>query len=355
MSTFTRLLRRVRPTGLGPIGLELVPEGLRAVQLEQRGAELALVASLRAGWPDGDPAVRESTPALRRFLRSALGSAGLRGHRVITTLAPSDVKLMVLNYQSRGDTDDQAIVSLVSERVREPVAELVIDYSTMRTSGEKHGEKSALVAVARRETVIERLESLRACGLQVDALEIAPGAVRRLIGRATRDDPDENALAFHCQTGRSELLVLWGRRFVLHREVDLGAHDVIEAVGKALSLDEDEAAHLLEGASHSSEVGGTLREVLKPTLYGLAEQVNQAVIYAASQTHGAPIHCVRLLGVPRRWPAVAELLAQLLELPVRPVEPLALFEPAPGRPPGRAGDELAVAAGLALRGMIQDA
>lgn len=356
-------LARAAPGGSRPIGLDLGDRALGIVQLGASGESFALKAAARIAYPSDRASLLASSDELRPFLRHALRAAGARGRRVVTAMPSDALKLMVLNYElSAADADAQAILGLVGERVREPLSQLVIDYLPFRTTGEKHGEKSALVAVAQRDLVIEHLERLRGCGLRVDALEIAPVAVRRLMSHLTRDETGETSVVIHCVDAHSTLLVVWGRRLILYRDVEFGVQQALDGVRQALDLPPDAAASVLERhgvATDGSDddVSRALLDILKPVLYGLAEHINKAVVYTAAHTHGAAIERVYLLGTPTRWPGVGELLGRLLSLPVAPVDPLEAFRRRQGAPllPARSVAELGVAAGLGLKERQADA
>jgi len=84
---------------------------------------------------------------------------------------------------------------------------------------------------------------------------------------------------------------------------------------------------------------------------------NRALIYAASQTHGESVSRIFLLGGIARWVGADAFLQKMIELPVQIIpNPLKTF-------PARKGanteveessvPEIAVAAGLALRGMVE--
>lgn len=358
-------IRRLRPSArsaVGAIGLDIGGAGLNAVQLEWRAGALRVRAAAQAARSGEAEALFADRSALRDFVSESLRAHGFRGRRVVAALTGADVKLMLLSYQIRAEgSDAEVILGLVGERVRDPIENLVIDYLPVRTGG----ERSALVAVAKRTAAIERLEALRACGFSVDALEIAPVALRRLMACITGNDPEKNAVVIQCGEERSAMQVLWGRRLILYRDLEFGTSAAVEAVAKALELPRDAAGRVLEGHGVGAVPGAdpdpgqnisrALHDILKPSFYELSEQINKAVIYTASQTHGGTIDRVFLLGQPARWPGAADVLGELVELPASAVDPLAAFRD-PDAPPSTAPWRLdpSLAAGLALRGLYPD-
>jgi type IV pilus assembly protein PilM len=347
-ASLTHALNRSRP---GPIGLDLGLERLSMVQLKKRGQATRVCAAASLGLEGKITSGRD----LKRVMRQAFKLRAFRGRRVVTALPAGDVKLMVLNYElERGQDEPSVILSLVEERTGS-LDERVVDYVSIRKLSEKEREHSALVAIAREEAVIAYLELLRSAGLKVEALEIAPIAVMAV----AEDSRRENALVLHLGTRRSHLTVLWGRRLILYRELEFDQNEMIERVCGSLDMRPETAAHLLnqhgvaaDRAADDAEVGHTLRQILQPYFGSVAEQAGNALVYTASRTRGESVDAVYLLGPIARWPGVDQLLHELLRIPVRILDPLEQLggepdvDPAPGTAP-----DLALAAGLALRGM----
>ncbi len=351
-ASLTHALDRSRP---GPIGLDLGLERLSMVQLKHRGRATRVCAATSLGLEDK----LESGRDLKRVMRQAFKLHAFRGRRVVTALPADDVKLMVLNYElERGRDEPSVILDLVEERTGS-LEERVVDYVSIRKLSEKEREHSALVAVAREEAVIAYLELLRSAGLEVEALEIAPIAVRRLLMAVAEDSRRENALVLHLGPRHSHLTVLWGRRLILYRELEFDQNEMIERVCGSLDMSRETAARLLnqhgvasDTAADGAEIGQTLRQILQPCFGGVAEQADNALVYTASRTRGESVDAVYLLGPIARWPGVDQLLQELLRIPVRILDPLEQLggEPELDPSPGTAAD-LALATGLALRGM----
>ncbi len=339
---------------VGPIGLQLGGDRLRMVQLERRGEEIGVRAAVSQPAPD--------ELALRNPVRAALRAQPFRGRSVVTVLPPPGAKLMVVNYQLDDATDEpQRILGLVQERIDEPIAECVVDYQPIRADAERGGPRSALVAVAREAEVVAYLERLRAAGLEVAALEIVPVAVHRLVGWLSRENLSSHSLVLHCGRRRTHLIGLAGRRLVLYQDIEFGGASLVEALAKTLEMHVDEASRLLErygvwpdetgtraqaDVAEALEIVETVREIVKPAVYALAEQVERAAVYTASQWRGAAIDRILLLGDFAAWPGIDRLVQSLVSIPTEVLDPLAGASACVDD-----ADDFALAMGLALRGL----
>ncbi len=300
-------------------------------------------------------------------MKELLRAAPFRGRRVVTVLPGAGAKLMVLSYElSEGADEGQHVLGLVQERIEEPIAQCVVDFRPIRMDTERGGPRSALVAVARQEEVVAHLERLRAAGLEVEALDITPLAIHRLVAWLSREDLSSHSLVLHCGERHTHLVGLAGRRLVLYRDVEFGEATVVEALGKALDLGFDEARAVLErygvwpdesgtrahdDAAQALEIQETVREILKPTASTLAAEVERAGVYTASQWRGARLDRVCLLGAFARWPGSDQLLESLVSIPTQNLDPLDQLSGGEATTPAA---DCAIATGLALRGMEED-
>lgn len=353
-------LWRRSANGVGSIGIDLDEDALGLVQLRRTRAGCDLIAAAHLDLPEGADLESSETS---RLLRGALGRR-FRGRRAVAAMPRADIRLLAVNYRRRDDmSDEDIILRLTQERVSESLDDLVLDYIPVRTASEKNGEYAALVTVAKRSRVWALLEMLRRAGLRSDALEVAPTALRRLIAFASRDREHRNSVVIRSFGDRSTMLLLWGRRLLMHREIDFSDSAVIEQVGKSLDLPPSTARSLLEeqgvawdgepGAPGGlSELRSTIQEIVRPELRRLIEPIDRASTYLASRTHGEAVEQTILLGAINRWPQVRDTVDEVIE---RPVDALSLSACLGVSDGVSLPDRLDIAAGVALRGIDGDA
>ncbi len=366
-------LRRSRRR-IGPIGIDFDSDCIHLAQLEARNGEVRVRAAATVKY-DGDlDALLSERQVLRRLFADPLRRGGFRGRRVVTHVRSEELRLMVLNYDLAPGTSEPAqILELTRERMRSDLDEHVVDFVPIRTSGDQTGERSALVAVAPEAPVILHLERLRHAGLRVEALEIAPVAVRRLIAAVGGAGVKDLVLVVRMRNRSTELTLLSGRRLLLYRQIEVGLESIFADVSKALDCDEATACDLLAsyGVDGNSRTGGdpfvfgsddpfeaglgeivsTLRDTLRPSLRAIVEQAHKAVSYAAFQTRGTSLERVYLLEGTRSCPGLDGLLAEMLQLPVEPFQPGRNLKPLSDRRPAPVRPSHAVALGFALRGL----
>ena len=362
MSALARLLpstgRRPRRSA---IGVHLADDTLRAAQLEQSTAGVIQVAATIAlPYPLARQDILKDAASLRVLLRQARQQGGFRGRHAVACLPSTDVRIMSVTYQARpGESDDAAIGKLMRERIGDELANCVIDYVPVRAES-RDGDRLALVMLTERSTVTGFLECLHKTGLAVDALEVVPSAIRRLVTRLIAlGQAPENVFVLNVGQNHSAITVVSGRRLLFDQQIAFGEEMLIAEVAMALDIPAELVRNLLVerglaagrfSAVPPSQLDDTanfnsLRELVRPQLRKLAEQIQQASLFAASETRGGRIEQIFVLGGITHWRGATDLLSELVELPVREI---------PGLSPDGNGtapmSEFAVAIGLALRG-----
>lgn len=382
MNSFRQIIQKLHPgqvpAHVGPIGVQFARDELHLVQM-QRASEGVLSVHARASIPYPAPLdqVMSNPGRLRSLLHRALRSNGFVGRRVVSSMASDEVRIMSVCYQlNKGEDDDRAIVDLMRDRIDGELADYVVDYIPVRTKS-KEGQRLALVAISKREAVLEHLELLQALGLRIEALEIGPVAIRRLVQMMSSHEQPENVLVVNFGEEKSYLTIVSHRRLLSDQEIDFGENTILRRLSETLDISPEIARDMVFKNGLDPKGGrdpvslaladtgmfNTLLEIVKPELMRLAEEVRRAFVYATSESRGGSRQKVFILGSVARWPGADRLLDTIIDAPVTKIpDPCAVFqdadvtpeEPSDNPATGDAAPELAVAAGLALRGMDKD-
>ncbi len=355
---------------VGAIGLDCSLTELHLVQMEIDDAkQIQLHAQATLPFPNSREAMMNSPKLMRSLVQKALNQEPFKGRSVVSTLPSDGTTISPVTYKVRpGQSEAQAIASVMRERVGEEISDYVLDYLQVRS--ERADEHLAIVAMAKREIVINYLELLRLSGVVVDRLEIGPVAIRRLIAAMGPKDQHENVIALNFGRRTSFLTVISGRRLLLDQTIAFGEDRFLADIVQALDLPIDAVQKLIDRcifdplalateceSAVDFDASRTLQDIVKPSLVQLAELLNRTLIYIASQTRGEPVHRIYLLGSLARWRGIGELLNTLVRVNVETVpSPIAGFcqnVEACSRN-GPPSPETAIATGLALGGIVEN-
>lgn len=323
------------------IGLHVGDHGIHLVQFDHTSPKLALRAAASVRYaPDRETLLR-SPRLLRECIEKAFKNQRFKGHRVVTCLPPEQLKVSVIDYKVRtGDREDEAVLKQAMERVDGGLEQWVVDYTPVRVTEYEAGERSALLAMAPRATVLAYLQQLQEAHLQVEALEIGPVAISRLVTCISRSEKTSNALVVNFGNERTYLTIISNRRLILDRMARFGEQPLLEELQRALDMSTDTARSLAyqygvgpepgglavgSDLTNADEIAGTVLGILKPAFGVLCEEIAKVLIYHASQMRGESVDVVYLLGSVARWPGIDRLLAGLLSLPVTTLNPISSF------------------------------
>ena len=275
-----------------------------------------------------------------------------------------------INYPA-GSTSEQeqaAILKVMKHRLDDELHKYVLDYMPVKNRS-KNDERLALVAVSERERVIDFLDLARHARLDVSALEIGPIAISRLVRAITSNQESRNVLVINSGRQASYLTLISGDDLLFDQEVGIGENSLLQQICDVLDMSQKMARDLVlrtgvragpntdrvSAAIDESGVFDTLSEILKPQFLKLAEEVKRAILYASAETRGESVAQIYLLGGIVRWPGADRLLASLIGVDVARIpNPIALIPSSDSEEADvseEAAPEIAVAAGLALRGM----
>jgi type IV pilus assembly protein PilM len=357
----SRLGRRVRSQPARPIGVDFAATRLNLVQAELRDARWHLRAAASLAYPMPREALLAAPRELLRFVDAALKLAPFQGRRVVAALAPADVRILPLTvHLSQGQSEAQAVARAAAEQLGERAPQHVIDYYQVRGADMDGGERQVLLAAAPRERVLGTLAMLESARLTPMALDIGPAAIGRLLATLHGSDVGQSVALLNFGAARSYLTVIWGRRLMLDREIAFGEETLAGAVAGALDLPLETASNLLREQGIGARAGDdgqhgelrrAIRTILHPACQALADELAHTQVYVASRTRGSSISRLYLNGSLAHYPAIAERIAELIDVPVHLLAPLGAFPlSTPDAVATEAATSIALATGLALRG-----
>ena len=377
MSVVARSAALLRPRAsrgvIGPIGIDIALEAVHLVQLEASTSGRPSVrarASLDINGKRSE--LLEQPLQFRSLIKRALKEDCFAGKRAVLALPSRMFRTISINYKHAGSKEKEAaaVLHAMRDRLDGDLNNYILDYMPVR-SRSKSDENLALVAVAEREPVISFLELARRAGLEVVALEVGPLAISRLAGAISEDNDSANVLVINAGRQASYLTLMSGNDLLFDQEVAVGEETLIRHISETLDMPEDMARHLVSQTGVRPGNGGdavsdaidesglfnTLAEILKPQFLKIVEEVKRAFLYAASETRGRGVQRVYLIGSIARWPGSDQLLNSLTGSEVAKIpDPLSVFRSGAKDEAGsadRGAPEIAVATGLALRGMKQ--
>ena len=364
---------RASSKAIGPIGIDFGLEAVHLVQLETSAGRAPVVrARASLAYDSSRRDVLANPHQFRSVMKRALSADRFYGRKAVIAIPAGMFRTVSINYQCAGGKDKEAaaVLRVMKDRLDGDLADYVLDYLPVNSRSKKD-ERLALVAVSEREPIVEFLELARKARLDVEALEIGPVAISRLVGALSLAHGANNVLVINSGRSASYLTVISGTDLLFDQEVRFGENSLVRQAAQTLDMSEAMARDLVlrsgvasaksgdstPGAIDGSELGSTISQILKPQFLKLVEEIKRVCLYAASETRGGAVSQVYLLGSIARWPGSDALLSRLTGMEVAKIpDPLALFPSGDtdGSSGAESAPEIVVATGAALRGMQSD-
>ena len=158
------------------------------------------------------------------------------------------------------------------------------------------------------------------------------------------------------------ITVLSGRRLIYERELNFGEQQLVELLCTELELDEndirsmlvkqDDLDHAISEGEQAVSMTDALYGVLKPLFMELVEDINRALVYAASETRGMPVEHIYLTNVVASWRGIESFIDSLIEVPISVLIPFEGFNASEAFN-AESDPRSAVVTGMALLGLTE--
>ena len=361
-----------KPAGAGLIGLDIDIGQIHMCQIRPREHGMyTIIAKTSISYSGTRDELLASPKRLKSLIGDGLKEKKFKGRRVAALMPWDDVKIVLLTYKATVHDVDAEVVRMLDNRIEGSIGDYVVDYVPVRSnpSDEEHMVVATLSSRAKVNTL---LQALIEAGLEVDSLDIAPTALRRIVSALYTGHAADNVLMINCYHDDSYLTVISGRRLLFNQSVDFCERMLLERIASELDITIESALNLVLNSGFQKHqtlalgcgddepnISSTLLEIVKPCFLGLVEEINRVLVFTASETHGVPVSRVCLLGSIAHWPGAQQVLFSLLDfdVPDGQVEFAQVFEDENDNtrvPWSGLFSDISIAMGLALRGLVDN-
>ena len=300
--TILQKLRRKNPSpaksiGPGLIGLDISANQIHMCQIRPlENGLFSIVAKETIGFSGSRDALLAEPKKLKRLIGPILRKKNFKGKRVAALMPWEQAKIILLTYKASVSDVDGEVVKMLSKRIEGSIDDYVVDYVPVR-SNPSDEEHMVVATVAKREAVDSMLHALISCGLEVDSLDIAPTALRRIVSALYTGHAADNVLMINTYGDESYLTVISGRRLLFNQAVPFGETMLLDNIARELDISAESARALITdhglaraplaqavGAETESDISATLLEIVKPCFLDLINEINRVLVFTASET-----------------------------------------------------------------------
>ena len=344
-----RWLHKGRPA----IGLDFGTHTLKALQLEGGRGRWSVRAAaeqpLPANLPDHGPA---RVDAYAEAIQRALDEAPFAGRQVVTTLPSSSVTYKSLRLPTMPDHELAAAVEFeAADRMEIGDAGCLVQHFNAGQVRQGNDVRQEVIAMAvSQQAMDEHIQALARCGLEPEAIDVAPGALARCAVLAARADdaPADTNLIVDIGFNTSKVVIARHGRVLFFKEIDIAGLQFAEAgrqdaPPRATATDDAEAQPSDEDAGPNA---------VSALLEQLSREIGLCLRYYSVTFRGERPREALLVGGEATRPQIVKGLATLPGVGFRVLDVFADVEL--GRMDGRlsrgdAGAPWAIAASLSRR------
>ena len=271
-----------KPAGAGLIGLDIDIGQIHMCQIRPREHGMyTIIAKTSISYSGTRDELLASPKRLKSLIGDGLKEKKFKGRRVAALMPWDDVKIVLLTYKATVHDVDAEVVRMLDNRIEGSIGDYVVDYVPVRSnpSDEEHMVVATLSSRAKVNTL---LQALIEAGLEVDSLDIAPTALRRIVSALYTGHAADNVLMINCYHDDSYLTVISGRRLLFNQSVDFCERMLLERIASELDITIESALNLVLNSGFQKHqtlalgcgddepnTSSTLLEIVKPCFLGL--------------------------------------------------------------------------------------
>ncbi len=318
---------------LSPIGVDVCPRQLRAVQLERCGNRWQLLRA--ASWQRRESEADSlAVEGFSRRIQRTLEQAGFRGRQVVAGLSIPEVELHPLEIPDRGELQDPAKFGDAVRCELGRVGSLSAgesDAAYWRLPPSRATRTTAIGVVARSKDVSSIDGLIQSVGLDCVRVDATPCALSRLGGairRGAGGDPREVWSVMDIGYRMLRLVLSVGEVPVLVRHLAMGGQSWTECVAESLGLSVDAAevhkrdhgisAADSSGPTNSSEkIATMIYNTLRSSLDAIVGEVERSYEYVMRCYPESPAGGMLVVGGGAELNGLTHHLAEKLGVEVR--------------------------------------
>jgi len=352
------------------IGIDIGRNSLKMVQFRHKAGsgQPALTAATRLQTPcpnNGHDA--DEKAAFVKHLKKQLRLRKFGAPRAVIALPASDVDVRPLTLPFDESNVPEKVREETASYLGEQAETSIVDHVLLgeaKSIGERRLE--VLAASVPQAKVANTLELLSRAGLTVEAVDIAPLALCRLLHKMN-GDADHPVAAVDIGAEATHAVIMHRNELRMARPINIGGDTLTESIRVALETSTEEAEVLKHqhgtgvadqdglppaGSSDSQEsikIAHIIHDILRDKLHLLASELQKLFRYFSAQHQGQSVERVFLVGGGGSLKHLDRLLAEELGTQVEVGEPFRQLTGTQADLKNEAEGAFAVAAGLALR------
>jgi len=335
------------------LGLDIGSHTIKLIELVYSGNSFALSAAGSIPTPPKalTSTVPADTQAVADTIKKLLKDTGAKSKNVNIALPESKVFTRVIEVPALSDRELSSAIKWEAEQyIPLPLADVNLDFTTLRTAAETGTNKMEVLLVAAPKVLLSRY-----MGILEVAEVTAIGAETEIIATSralARSLPNvKNVLVASMGAQTTDLAILRGGVLALTRSIPAAGDAITRAIAQGLDFSVTQAEEYKRTYGlDQTKLEGKIVAAAKPIMDTIVGEIQRALAFYQEKYHDRDIQSVVVSGGTARIPGMVIYLAQALGMEVQPANPWVGISRDPRFNVLTAeGPNFCVAVGLALR------
>jgi type IV pilus assembly protein PilM len=312
--------------GLGAkpiIGLDIGSSAIKIVEAEKKRGGWVVRSFTSVTLPEDTIVDGEivNHAAVVEAIKAALKESGSGSKLVSTSVAGSSViiKHISIPQTSPKELEDQVYWE-AEQYIPFDMKDISLDFEVVQEDAGE-GKMDILLVAAKKDFIEKRLAAVRDCGLNPEVLDIDVLALANVFWENYEMTPDNAVVLVDIGASLTKINIVSNTTTIFTRDVAVGGKNLTQEIQNRLGISFQEAEVLKIDACST----GQIPEEVLPLVNSICENVSLEIrrsldFYAASPVQ-LPVTAVFLCGGASRIPGLANMLTEMLGLPIEYLNP----------------------------------
>ncbi|RZA07990.1 MAG: type IV pilus assembly protein PilM [Proteobacteria bacterium] len=312
--------------GLGAkpiIGLDIGSSTIKLVEAEKKRGGWVVKSFTSVTLPEDTIVDGEivNHAAVVEAIRSVIKESGAGSKLVATSVAGSSVIIKHINipHTAPKELEDQVYWE-AEQYIPFDMKDISLDFEVVQEDAGE-GKMDILLVAAKKDFIEKRLAAIRECGLNPEVLDIDVLALANVFWENYEMTPDNAVVLVDIGASLTKINIVSDTTTIFTRDVAIGGKNLTQEIQNRLGISFQEAEVLKIDACST----GQIPEEVLPLVQQISENVSLEIrrsldFYAASPVQ-LPVTAVFLCGGASRIPGLANMLSEMLGLPIEYLNP----------------------------------
>lgn len=306
------------------VGIDLGSKVVKVVQLRESKGVCYLVTVGMAPLPPEaivDNAIMDSA-AVVDVIKELVSSLKIKTKDIATSISGHSIIIRKIQLPVMVDEELENSIQFEAEQyIPFDISEVFLDFHIIGSDESDPSVMNVLLVAAKKDFVNDHIAVFRECGLNPVVMDIDSFAVQNAFELNYSVDDDEPVAIVNMGAGGMNVNVLKAGASVFTRDIQTGGNVFNEEIQKQFGLGSVDAERVKMGQSVAGVDTQELREVIRSTTEGLAQEIQRSLDFFSATSTDDKIKHLYITGGISRLPQIRQILESKLGLTVEVLDP----------------------------------